>query len=371
MKNFSTPETAFTAFDPQILGAVMSERRRVDLKAIILAGGEGTRLKSVTGDLPKPMVELAGKPVLAHILDLLKRSGITDVCMALHYRPEVIRDHFGDGSAYGMRLQYRVETALRGTAGAVRDCADFYADRDFLVISGDCVCDFDLKALMEAQRRHKSAVTMALYAHEQPLQYGIVLTDRADRVVSFVEKPDWSRVVSDLVNTGIYIISPEAMTYVPQDRSFDFAKDLFPLLMQQGHEIRAVRMDGYWCDIGTPRAYYQCCVDALDGKVRLEGAEKPEPEHPGYADRPDGGSQRVYVCRSRARLMRALSQSLMEAGADFSDGVSLQNAAGRVRICPAPDREAVTISAHAADPSKSAELAEGFLGFVKGLEGQF
>ena len=341
------------------------------MNAIILAGGEGTRLKSVTGALPKPMVQLAGRPLLEHILDLLKRNGISDACMALHYRPEVIREHFGDGSAFGMRLQYRTETNQRGTAGAVRGCADYYGDRDFLVISGDCVCDFDLKALMEAHHRHKSAVTMALYAHEQPLQYGIVLTDRSDRVVSFVEKPDWSRVVSDLVNTGIYVISPAAMAHVPEDRPFDFAKDLFPLLMGQGYEIRAVRMDGYWCDVGTPRAYYQCCLDVLDGRVRLEGVQKEAPPAPGYAKRPDAGAQRVYVCRSRARLMRALSQSLMEAGADFSDGVSLENSAGRVRIAPTPDREAVTISAQAADPAKSDELAEGFLGLVKGLESRF
>ena len=338
------------------------------MNAIILAGGEGTRLKSVTGDLPKPMVPLCGKPVLEHILALLKRNGVTDACMALHYRPAVIREHFGDGARFGMRLSYHEETAQLGTAGGVRACADYYGDRDFLVISGDCICDFDLRALMEAHRRHRSAVTMALYAHEQPLQYGIVLTDRADRVVSFVEKPDWERVVSDLVNTGIYILSPAAMGYVPSGRPFDFAKDLFPRLMEAGHEMRGVRMEGYWCDIGTPRAYYQCCLDALDGKIRLEGLGQPEPEHPAYYRRPDSGAQKVYYCRSRAKLMRVLSQSLMEAGADFSDGVRLENDAGRVRIAPAPDSEAVLIEAQAADPSKSAELAEGFLGLVKGLE---
>ena len=249
------------------------------MKAIILAGGEGTRLKAVTGDLPKPMVQLCGKPVLEHILLLLRRSGITDVCLTLRYRPEVFRAHFGDGSALGMRLNYHEETAQLGTAGAVRACADFYGDRDVLVISGDCVCDFDLKALIEAHHRHQSAVTMALYAHAQPLQYGIVLTDPEDRVVSFVEKPDWSRVVSDLVNTGIYVLSPAALDRVPRGKAFDFAKDLFPLLLTQGYELRAVQMDGYWCDVGTPRAYYQCCLDALDGKVHLEGFEQPEPPY--------------------------------------------------------------------------------------------
>ena len=340
------------------------------MKAIILAGGEGTRLKSVTGDLPKPMVQLCGKPVLAHLLDLLKRNGVTEACMALHYRPDVIRSYFGDGRDFGIRLSYHEEDEQLGTAGAVRACADFFGDHDFLVISGDAVCDFDLKALAEAHHRHRSAVTIALYAHEQPLQYGIVLTDREDRVVSFVEKPDWTRVVSDLVNTGIYMVSPEAMRLVPTDRSFDFAKDLFPLLLERGYEIRAIRMEGYWCDIGTPRAYYQCCLDAMDGKVGLADVPKSVPEQPGYIRRPDAGTQRVYFCRSRARLMRALSQSLMEAGADFSDGVALENAAGRVRIAPVPDRKAVAISAQAADPAMSAELADGFLGFVKGMDSQ-
>ena len=340
------------------------------MNAIILAGGEGTRLKSVTGDLPKPMIRLAGKPVLEHVLTLLRRSGIRDVCITLHYRPDVIRSYFEDGARFGMRLRYHEETAPLGTAGAVRACADFLGERDFLVIAGDCVCDFDLKPLMEAHHRHKSAVTIALYAHEQPLQYGIVLTDREDRVVSFVEKPDWSRVVSDLVNTGIYVVSPEAMRLIPENKPFDFAKDLFPLLMARGYEIRALKMDGYWCDIGSPRAYYTCCLDALDGTVHLDGAEKTEPEHPGYTRRPDAGSQRLYFCRSRARTMRLLSQTLMEAGADFSDGVSLRNGDGEIRISAEPDREAVRISAHAADPSKSEELAEGFLGLVRGLDGK-
>ena len=340
------------------------------MNAIILAGGEGTRLKSVTGDLPKPMVQLCGKPVLEHILNLLKRNGVTEICMALHYRPDVIRDYFGDGAAFGVRLRYHEESEQLGTAGGVRACAEFYGERDFLVISGDCVCDFDLKSLMEAHHRHKSAATMALYAHEQPLQYGIVLTDRSDCVVSFVEKPDWSRVVSDLVNTGIYVLSPEAMRHVPEGVRFDFAKDLFPLLMERSYTIRAMQMEGYWCDIGTPRAYYQCCIDALEGRVRLEGAAGREPARPGGSGTSDGGSQRVCVCRSRARLMRTLSQALMEAGADFSDGVTLESGTGRVHIAPSPDREALTISAQAADPAQSASLAEDYLSLVKGLEAQ-
>ena len=333
-----------------------------------MAGGEGTRLKSVTGELPKPMVPLCGKPILEHIIHLLVQNGIREACITLRYRPEVIRDYFGDGEKFGIKLSYHVEDAPLGTAGGVKACADFYGDRDFLVISGDCACDFDLRALMEAHRRHGSAVTMALYAHEQPLQYGIVLTDRLSRVVSFIEKPDWSRVVSDLINTGIYVVSPKAMSYVPDNKPYDFAKDLFPKLMENEHEIRGLPMDGYWCDIGTPRAYYQCCLDMLDGRLKLEGVERPEPEHPGYVRRPDAGVQREYRCRSRARLMRAMSQLLMEAGADFSDGIRLENSSGRVLITPASDDERVIITAQAADPSQAETLADDFARLAKGLD---
>ena len=336
--------------------------------AIIMAGGEGTRLKSVTGDLPKPMVQLCGKPVLEHILNLLKRNGITEAVLTLRYRSEVIKDYFGDGEKFGMKLHYHVETEPLGTAGGVKACREFYGDRDFLVISGDSACDFNLKALMEAHHRHSPAVTMALYAHTAPLQYGIVLTDTRERVVSFIEKPRWEKVVSDLVNTGIYVVSPAAMGYVPDDRPYDFAKDLFPKLMEAGHEIRGIAMDGYWCDIGTPRAYYQCCLDALDGKLHLDDMPEPEIPHPGYVKRPDAGVQRDLHCRNRARLMRVLSMSLMEAGADFSDGITLQGTLGKVKIRSRDDAERITISASATDPSHSAELCGNFESMIKNLE---
>lgn len=335
-----------------------------------MAGGEGTRLKSVTGDLPKPMAKLCGKPVLEHILRLLRRNGITEACITLRYRPECIRDYFGDGSRFGMRLRYHEESEPLGTAGGVRACREFYGDRDFLVISGDCACDFDLKALMEAHRRHSPAVTMALHAHPQPLQYGIVLTDQADRVVSFVEKPDWTKVVSDLVNTGIYVISPQAMEYVPVGKPFDFSKDLFPKLLESGHTLRGISMDGYWCDIGTPQAYHQCNLDALEGKLYLEDLPQAAPPHPAYFTRPDAGVQLVYHCRSRAALMRRLSRYLMEAGADFSDGITLQNQSGNVRISPASDSEALLISASTPDPSNARALADRYSCLAKQLESE-
>ena len=151
------------------------------MKAILLAGGQGRRLRSITGSLPKPMVPLVGVPVLDRLLDLLRRNGFTDVCMTLCYRPEVIQEHCGDGSSYGVHLKYRIESEPRGTAGGVRACSDFYGREDFLVISGDAACDFDLRALWNEHRRAHAAVTMALYPHEAPLPYGLAGTSRRTR----------------------------------------------------------------------------------------------------------------------------------------------------------------------------------------------
>lgn len=331
-----------------------------------MAGGEGTRLKSVTGDLPKPMALLAGKPVLEHILNLLKRCGVTRACLALRYRPEIIRDYFGDGKRFGVELEYHEEREPLGTAGAVKSCRDFYGDRDFLVVSGDSACDYDLRALMEAHRRHGSAVTIALAEHETPLQYGTVLTDRTGHVVSFIEKPAWERVVSDLVNTGIYVVSPAAMEFVPDGQPFDFAKDLFPVLMQAGLPIFGLPMEGYWCDIGTPRAYHQCNLDALDGRLCLENS--PDPATQTQAEKapqqPVSGVRVEYRCHGRARLMRELSQHLMEAGADFdaSDGLKWNGSAGAVRVSPAADRESLLIS------TDSDVAADNYVNLLRSLE---
>lgn len=341
------------------------------MNAIIMAGGEGTRLKSVTGDLPKPMVPLAGRPLLEHILALLKKNGVERVCLSLCYRPDAIMEHFGDGSGFGMHIEYNVQKTPLGTAGGVKACRDFTGGRDFLVISGDSACDFDLKALMEAHRRHRPAVTMALYAHETPLAYGTVLTDTAGRVVSFLEKPVWARVVSDLVNTGLYVISPEAMDLVPEGAVFDFAKDLFPLLLRRGMAIRALPMEGYWCDVGTPRAYHQCNLDALDGRLRMELPVPDEAAKTAPPPAPSTGALRELPCRSRARVMRYVSQTLMEAGADFSDGIRLDTKRGSVHIAPAPDRECILIDADADSPERARALAAEYEALIRDTEIRF
>ena len=193
------------------------------MKAVIMAGGEGTRLRPVTGELPKPMAPLLGRPMLEHIVRLLKKHGFTDICAALKYRAEDIERAFGDGAALGVHMQYRVEREALGTAGGVKNCADFYGDEDFLVISGDAACDLDLSRLMREHRESDAAVTLALHRSREPLSYGLAVTDGNGDVRCFIEKPQWSRVVTDLVNTGIYIISPRVMELVPGGVSFDLA----------------------------------------------------------------------------------------------------------------------------------------------------
>ena len=199
------------------------------MKAVILAGGLGTRLRPVTGEHPKPMVPLLGKPVMEHIVELLRSAGCTCICAALHYRAGEIMAHFGDGRKFGVNMEYRIETENLGTAGSVKNCRDFYGDEDFLVISGDAACDYDLGVLMQSHREHGAAATIALCSEKTPLRYGLAVTDEEGYIRSFIEKPSWPRVVTDRVNTGIYVLSPKAMAYVP-DGVFDFGKDLFPKL---------------------------------------------------------------------------------------------------------------------------------------------
>ncbi len=329
------------------------------MKAVIMAGGQGTRLKAVTGDRPKPLVPLLGKPLMEYILLLLRSHGFTKICAAVRYRAQDIMDCFGDGSRLGLKLEYRLEDQALGTAGAVKNCADFCGDEDFLVISGDAACDFDLQSLMRRHRESHAAVTLALVRHPEPLQYGLAVTQEDGRIRAFVEKPCWGRVVTDLVNTGIYVVSPGVLDLVPPNTEFDFAKDLFPLLLQQNRLLLGVPMEGYWCDVGTPLSYYRCCADALEGKLKLPLPEAfRTPPVPEEAPSPSHSTARLDCpCRSRAELMGALSACMLEMDADYSDGIRLNGEHYRLHIAPLPERSAIRIDVDAADAEFARELA--------------
>nr|WP_243142371.1 sugar phosphate nucleotidyltransferase [Pseudoflavonifractor sp. BIOML-A6] len=235
-----------------------------------MAGGEGTRLRPLSLGRPKPMTPLFDKPVMEHIITLLKSHGITDICVTLQYMPRAVTDYFGDGAELGVRLTYFVEEEPLGTAGSVKNCMSHLGEEDFLVISGDAVCDLDLSAAMGFHAARRSAATLVLYHHPTPLEYGLVLTDEEGRIRRFIEKPSWGQVLTNMVNTGIYLLTPRAMELVPEGRPFDFGKDLFPLLLERGEAMFGCAVDGYWCDMGDGPAYLRCVADALSGKVKLD-----------------------------------------------------------------------------------------------------
>ena len=216
------------------------------------------------------MTPLLGRPVMEHIIGLLKDHGINDICVTLCYKPQTVMDHFGDGQRLGVQLTYFVEDEPLGTAGSVKNCMARLGREDFLVISGDCVCDLDLSQAVRFHQEREAAATLALYRHETPLEYGLVLTDGQGRVERFVEKPGWGQVFTDQINTGIYVLSPAAMDRVPQGEVFDFGKDLFPALLQAGAPLYGLPLEGYWCDMGDCGAYLACACDALSGKVKLD-----------------------------------------------------------------------------------------------------
>ncbi len=233
-----------------------------------MAGGEGTRLRPLTSNQPKPMVPIVGKPCMEHILELLRSHGMEEVIITLAFLPQAIRGYFGDGEALGLQIEYSVEESPLGTAGSVRR-ASGRLDETFLVISGDALCDVDLGDLVSFHREKGAAVTIGLKSVDNPLEFGIVVTDDDGRVERFFEKPSWGQVFSDTINTGIYVLEPEVLRHVPTDRPFDFSKELFPLLLEMGRPIYGRVMEGYWQDIGNLDQYRQANFDALDERVRL------------------------------------------------------------------------------------------------------
>jgi mannose-1-phosphate guanylyltransferase / phosphomannomutase len=239
------------------------------VKAVVMAGGEGTRLRPLTSNQPKPMVPIVGKPCMEHALDLLRRHGLTEVVVTLAFMPQAIRTYFGDGESLGLEMDYSIEEQPLGTAGSVALAKERLTDT-FLVISGDALCDVDLTGLIDAHRRNGAAVTIGLKSVENPLEFGIVVADEDGRVERFLEKPSWGQVFSDTINTGIYVLEPEVLRHVPDDRPFDFSKELFPLLLDMGRPMYGHVLDGYWQDVGTLEQFRQANFDALDGAVQLE-----------------------------------------------------------------------------------------------------
>ncbi|WP_456435388.1 sugar phosphate nucleotidyltransferase [Thermovibrio ammonificans] len=239
------------------------------MKAVVMAGGFGTRIQPLTNSLPKPMLPVVNLPMMEHTMKKLVALGVEEFVILLYYKPEVIKEYFGDGSRLGVKVNYVLPEADYGTAGAVKKAQQFL-NETFIVVSGDVITDFDFREIAGFHEFKKSPVTITLTSVSNPLQFGIVITDKEGKILKFLEKPGWGEVFSDTINTGIYIMEPEVLDFIPENVPFDFSKDLFPLLMEKGIELFGFKAQGYWKDVGNPDAYREVHRDILQGKVKLQ-----------------------------------------------------------------------------------------------------
>jgi mannose-1-phosphate guanylyltransferase/phosphomannomutase len=239
------------------------------MQAVIMAGGEGSRLRPLTSNVPKPMLPVANRPLMEHIVNLLRRHGFTDVVATVQFLPSVIRNYFGDGSDVGVSLSYSTEEVALGTAGSVLNAAELLSGT-FLVISGDALTDLDLGAAVAFHQRRGAAATLVLKRMRDPLEFGIVMTAEDGRIERFLEKPTWGQVFSDTINTGIYVIEPEVLDLIPPGQPFDFSSELFPAMVAKGLPLFGYETDSYWTDVGTAAAFLQAQRDCLSRRVEVE-----------------------------------------------------------------------------------------------------
>jgi mannose-1-phosphate guanylyltransferase / phosphomannomutase len=238
------------------------------MKAVIMAGGEGTRLRPLTSNAPKPMLPLANKPMMEHIVELVKAHGIDEIVVTVAFMANAIRSYFGDGSELGVKIVYATEEQPLGTAGSVRNAME-HLDERFMVISGDVLTDIDLTKLVAAHEEKGALATIGLVAVDNPLEFGIVITRDDGSIERFLEKPTWGQVFSDTINTGIFVLEPEIFDHIAADRPVDFSSEVFPAVLEAGLPLYGAVAEGYWEDVGTLDAYLRAHKDILDGQVAV------------------------------------------------------------------------------------------------------
>src|SRR5206468_4103075 len=271
--------TFVTVYLPEFHQAILEAWERLvcqeaSMKAVVMAGGEGSRLRPLTIRRPKPMVPIAGKPVMEHILNLLKRHGITEVVVTVQYLASNIEDYFGNGSQFGMRITYSREDVPLGTAGSVKNAEDQLTE-PFLVISGDALTDYNLTDIITYHQEKKSLATLMLAHVYNPLEYGVIITNQDGHITQFLEKPSWGEVFSDTINTGIYVLDPKIFSYFEKNKQFDFSQELFPMMLKNGDPLYGyIAEKGYWCDVGNLPEYMRANADVLQGRVEAEISAK-------------------------------------------------------------------------------------------------
>jgi mannose-1-phosphate guanylyltransferase/phosphomannomutase len=240
------------------------------VKAVVMAGGEGTRLRPMTSSMPKPLLPVVNRPIMEHVLRLLRRHGLTDVVVTVQFLASLVRNYFGDGEELGMSISYATEEDPLGTAGSVKNAEDALRDETFLVISGDALTDIDLTSLVAFHRERGALVTVCLTRVPDPLEFGITILDDDGRVQRFLEKPTWGQVFSDTVNTGIYVMEPEVFDYVKPGENVDWSEDVFPRLLEEGRAVYGYVAEGYWEDVGTLESYHKAQADVLERRLDVE-----------------------------------------------------------------------------------------------------
>ncbi len=239
------------------------------MKAFVMAAGLGTRLRPLTYSVPKPLVPIVNVPVIGYLMQNLSKSGVKEVIINLHYRPELVRSFLGNGSKWGLKVNYSYEEKLLGTAGGVKLKQSFFKET-FIVTSGDGLTDLDFKKAVKYHKERKAIATVVLKPVDMRIEYGVVKIDNYNRIIGFYEKPSLDKIFTNLVNTGIYIFEPEIFKYIPDKKFYDFGSQLLPKLVKQNLPVYGFIADGYWCDVGNLSEYRRANHDCIDGKVNMK-----------------------------------------------------------------------------------------------------
>lgn len=236
---------------------------------MILAAGLGTRLRPLTDEVSKPMVQLGGRPCIEHTVLLLKEHGVTDIMINLYYKPELIQNHLGDGTKYDLNISYSIEKELMGTAGGLKKVENFFKDDTILIISGDALTDINLTEFYNHHKQKGGIASLALKNVHDPREFGVVLQDQNGRITQFQEKPKDVAPISTKANKGIYIFEPEIFDYIPENTFYDFGKQVFPDLLHKGQAMYGFETSSYWCDVGNLDVYKSVQFDILAGIVKV------------------------------------------------------------------------------------------------------
>ena len=265
------------------------------MKAVVMAGGEGTRLRPLTLNRPKPLVPVLNKPIAQHIIEHLKRAGIEDIVVTLYYLAEEIQNGFGDGSEFGVNLHYSIEDSPLGTAGSVKKAEHLLKDEAFIIVSGDALTDIDVEKAVAFHKANKAEATLVLKRVPNPLEFGVVMIGDDGRIIRFLEKPSWGEVFSDTVNTGMYILEPSVFALMEQEKSYDWSQDIFPRLLAEGRPLFGYVMEEYWTDVGSLEQYRESQYEMLHGETTLpiEGEKRAEGVYVGEGTHIDPGAKIV------------------------------------------------------------------------------